>query len=307
MYQQGIKVFLSIAEHQSLSAAARALHYSQPTVSEHLNQLEKKLGIQLVRRERGARKVSLTPAGTAFIPLAQRYLEINSQMDRFAQSQERNTMRLAASSHGHEYIVSNIMHKLMQYNSTIELRLIIVERREMLAAIETRDFDVAFNFGEYPDHPSIRAIPLFYEERYILASVETGLPDRIVSPMDLDAKKELQYADDSGKTIIPWRKEHFPDSLKAEHRSLISSHMAIAPKYLLGNPGYWTIAPASLAIMSSQNYPNQLTYRLIDPPIPRRICSLLISNTYEDQQNIDFLLSSCAEFVDARPYLERLF
>ena len=43
MKQQEIKVFLAIARHKSISAAAAALHYAQPTVSACLNQLEKSL------------------------------------------------------------------------------------------------------------------------------------------------------------------------------------------------------------------------------------------------------------------------
>ena len=66
MKQQEIKVFLAIAKYRSISAAAAALHYAQPTVSAYLNQLEQSLGVQLVMRAKGKREVELTPAEWTF-------------------------------------------------------------------------------------------------------------------------------------------------------------------------------------------------------------------------------------------------
>jgi len=60
MKQQDILVFLSIVEHKSISAAAAALHYAQPTVSAYLNQLEKSVGTQLIKRTKGKREIELT-------------------------------------------------------------------------------------------------------------------------------------------------------------------------------------------------------------------------------------------------------
>ena len=64
MNLQSIRIFLAIVRQGSISGAARQLHFTQPTVSEYLNNLEKELGVQLFYRERGSRKVTLTQAGT---------------------------------------------------------------------------------------------------------------------------------------------------------------------------------------------------------------------------------------------------
>jgi DNA-binding transcriptional LysR family regulator len=59
-----MQVFVRVAEMRSLSAAARALHVSLPTVSRQLSTLEAELGVPLVART--TRKTALTPAGERF-------------------------------------------------------------------------------------------------------------------------------------------------------------------------------------------------------------------------------------------------
>lgn len=68
--------FVAIAEHGSISSAAVALGIAQPSLSEHLSRLEKRLGMQLLMR--GTRGIQLTEAGAA---LAQSGREILQKMD----------------------------------------------------------------------------------------------------------------------------------------------------------------------------------------------------------------------------------
>src|SRR3954471_8288204 len=60
----------------SVTAAAKELHYTQPTVSHHLARLEAETGAQLVQR--AGRGIRLTPAGQL---LAERAAEIIGRLD----------------------------------------------------------------------------------------------------------------------------------------------------------------------------------------------------------------------------------
>src|SRR5688500_20173865 len=66
-----LRVLLAVARHGSVTAAAEALHYAQPSVSHHLSRLEAETGAHLVQRV--GRGVRLTPAGRL---LAERAEEI---------------------------------------------------------------------------------------------------------------------------------------------------------------------------------------------------------------------------------------
>ena len=299
-----IKIFLAIVQHQSISGAAKALHFTQPTVSEYLSHLEKQLGVQLVIRERGARRVLLTPAGEAFIPLAQRWMDLDEQMEHFAQTQKRRVFRLAASAAAHEYIVSHVIHKLIQKIPDIELRLLSLEGREIPDAIEARRFDAVFYFAQDPMHPTVRCIPLFAEERVILCPADTALPFRVISPFELDPRFEVFYTPHQrNKNINAWREQHFPENIDPLFRveSLSAVH-----NYLT-DPRCWALVPISTALLRIAQTGSRLTFRYVDPPAAGRECNLLVSKAYPDENVIQALLQCCTEYIEERSYLQNRF
>jgi DNA-binding transcriptional LysR family regulator len=68
-----IVAFLAIAEELHFGRAATRLHLAQPTLSQQLQRLERKIGVELVSRT--SREVQLTPAGQAFEREARLILE----------------------------------------------------------------------------------------------------------------------------------------------------------------------------------------------------------------------------------------
>src|SRR5919107_4959442 len=71
-----LRVIDALARLGSVTAAARELHYTQPTVSNHLARLEIETGAQLLQRV--GRGIRLTPAGEL---LATRAAEIIGRLD----------------------------------------------------------------------------------------------------------------------------------------------------------------------------------------------------------------------------------
>src|SRR5829696_6716403 len=72
----GLRVIDAVARHGSVTAAARELHYSQPSVTHHLARLEGKTGAQLVQR--AGRGIRLPQAGRL---LADRAAEILGRIE----------------------------------------------------------------------------------------------------------------------------------------------------------------------------------------------------------------------------------
>ena len=73
MTLQQLVYFRTAAALGSFNAAARALHCTQPAVSEQVRQLERELGVALFAR--GGRGLTLTSAGRAFLGHAERVAE----------------------------------------------------------------------------------------------------------------------------------------------------------------------------------------------------------------------------------------
>jgi len=69
-----LKYFLTIAEEEQITSAAKKLNMAQPPLSQQLKLLEDELGVKLV--ERGSRKLQLTEAGQLLRNRAEQILEL---------------------------------------------------------------------------------------------------------------------------------------------------------------------------------------------------------------------------------------
>jgi len=63
-----LNIFVTAAQTLNFSETARRLHLTQPSVSQHIQSLEQRLGVQLFHRS--GRHLSLTDAGTTLFPMA---------------------------------------------------------------------------------------------------------------------------------------------------------------------------------------------------------------------------------------------
>lgn len=302
-----LKIFITIARIKSISGTARALHFTQPTVSAALNQLEKELETQLVIRSQGAHQVYLTPAGEAFLPIARRWLEADEQVEYFKQAQKKKVLRLAANSNGHEYVVGYVVQKLLQRTPDLEIRLLDVSGREIINnAIDNNTFDIAFFYGPpiilSRNGTPINSVELYREERYVVCPADTYLPDRPLLPSDLDPRLEIRHSGIGVKApIAKWRENTFP---YYKEQAISVENISAIPAYLT-SPGNWALLPVSVARTKIASSEGRLTYRRLETPPPARSLCVLISKSYPDTEMVREFLECCSEYVDERPYLTR--
>ena len=82
-----LQYFLAVAREQNISAAAQALHLTQPTLSRQLRDLEEELGKPLMIR--GSRKITLTEDGMLLRKRAEEILDLVGRTEKeIAQSNE---------------------------------------------------------------------------------------------------------------------------------------------------------------------------------------------------------------------------
>jgi len=128
-----IQSFLAVADCGSLSAAARQLSRSQPTLGRHIQSLEADLNQQLF--ERHPRGLQLSQAGTTLLPMAR---EMQAQMYRLSlqaagQSEElAGTVRITASVFAAHYLLPPILAEIRAVEPGIELELVPTDESENL-------------------------------------------------------------------------------------------------------------------------------------------------------------------------------
>ena len=133
--------FLAVAEQGSLSAAARALNLSQPTLGRHVADLEAALATQLFTR--AARGLNLTDAGTAMLPAARQMRDAAAALALVAAGREGSltgTVRLTASRIVSHYLLPPVLADLRHHEPGIEIELVPSDSTENLLF---READIA--------------------------------------------------------------------------------------------------------------------------------------------------------------------
>lgn len=82
-----IEAFVNVVRYKSFSKAADATFFTQPTISTHIRNLEKELGVKLL--DRRSRAVEMTPQGTKFYKYAVEMINARAQaIDALAGSKD---------------------------------------------------------------------------------------------------------------------------------------------------------------------------------------------------------------------------
>ncbi len=136
-----VQTFLAVAEHGSLSGAARALGQSQPTLGRHVKQIEEQLGLEVfIRHSKG---LSLNEVGKLLLAPAQRMHEAQRQFALTAAGQDHGlagTVRLTASEFVSHHVLPGIIAQIRIAEPAIAIELVPSDSTENLLF---READIA--------------------------------------------------------------------------------------------------------------------------------------------------------------------
>jgi DNA-binding transcriptional LysR family regulator len=128
-----VNVFLTAAETLNFTLAARRLHMTQPSVSEHIRGLEHHFGTTLFIR--AGRRLKLTDAGQALVPLAREVVGLSVQV-------EETMVSLKGEIHGHltvgcsttpgKYLLPGLLARFMRRHPRVRATCNVTERAATL-------------------------------------------------------------------------------------------------------------------------------------------------------------------------------
>ncbi|QNE21647.1 LysR family transcriptional regulator [Kribbella qitaiheensis] len=172
-----LRVIDALARHGSVTAAAKELHYSQPTASHHLARLEAETGAQLLQRV--GRGVRLTQAGQL---LADRAAEIIGRVDAADAELAAHVglsagrVRLAGFSTAIGSFVTRAVAALAADHPGLQISLTDTHPLEALDLLRAGRIDVAivFRYDESePEPPGVRLLHLLDDPIYLLTTRRT--------------------------------------------------------------------------------------------------------------------------------------
>jgi DNA-binding transcriptional LysR family regulator len=131
-----LNVFLAAAEALSFTQAAKRLHMTQPSVSQHIQSLESLFGMQLFIRS--GRNLILTDGGLTLVPLAREAVTLSCRIEETMES-------LQGQIHGHlvvgcsttpgKYILPQILAKFHQLYPFVRATCLVSAQNEAIKKV----------------------------------------------------------------------------------------------------------------------------------------------------------------------------
>lgn len=166
-----LNVFITAAKTLNFTAAARQLHMTQPSVSQHIQSLEHHFGAQLFVRT--GRQLHLTDAGKTLLPMAQEMVSMSHHIEETVES-------LKGEVHGHlmvgcsttvgKYVLPFLLAEFMRVNPKVEASCYVTPRHVAvkmlcenevhLALASSQEFCREVSYREFISDPIILIVPL---------------------------------------------------------------------------------------------------------------------------------------------------
>ncbi|MBK7894258.1 MAG: LysR family transcriptional regulator [Candidatus Promineifilaceae bacterium] len=139
-----LNVFLTAARTLNFTAAARQLHMTQPSVSQHIQALEQHFDLQLFIR--AGRHLRLTDAGEALLPMAQEMVSISQSIDNKMQSLKGDVygrLTVGCSTTVGKYVLPLLLASFMQQYPKVEASCYVTPRKIAVQMLTDGEVNVA--------------------------------------------------------------------------------------------------------------------------------------------------------------------
>jgi DNA-binding transcriptional LysR family regulator len=143
-----LEVFLAVAREKSFSRAAKRIHSSQPTLSEHISELEGELGQKLFFRR--GREVTMTEAGRVFeqyaagaVSAVEGARQALGDLDGLA----HGSLLIGASTTPGLYVMPGIVAAFQAKYPGVELKLQIANSQVIEGRVKERELDLGIVGG----------------------------------------------------------------------------------------------------------------------------------------------------------------
>lgn len=150
-----LETFVAIAKYKHFCKAAEHLHLTQPTLSNHLKNLEKELGTTLINRSSSNRKISLTKTGEILYNYALSIINLKKtaifELGKF-KGEVTGNIEIATSTVPGQYLVPELISYFKKMYPDITFLIYHYDTAEIVDAIIRGDIDFGFVGGKIPNN-----------------------------------------------------------------------------------------------------------------------------------------------------------
>ncbi|MDB5859575.1 MAG: transcriptional regulator, LysR family [Ramlibacter sp.] len=197
-----LRFFIAITEAGSLAEAARRMDVTPSAVSQHLRQLEKRLGLHLVHRS--TRRFKLTDEGELFYAGA---LGVLAQMDHLIDDLRARSGEVAGKldvcgplGFGRRYLAAAVA----EFHALHPKLLVSLNLTDIMPASNAQRFDLTVHIGHLSDS-SLVAYPIAPNARYLCAAPQyLARCPPLLKPDDL-ASHDCLVLRENQEDVTLWR------------------------------------------------------------------------------------------------------
>ncbi len=272
-----IETFLSVIYNQSITKAANELFLSQSTVSARLQQLENELGVKLIERKKGIRNIELTAHGRNFLPIAQRYLQLNREITYFRSNEISYSLTIACPDSLNIHLFRPLYQQLINATPHFHLTIHTQQSPEIYSMLDRYEADVGFVFHQ-SRYSNVVTELAAKEKMVLLVSAKGNWPDGPIHPSQLDKRYEvyIRWSDE----LVLWHDSWW--SLGANPYTQVDTATLLAG--FLDDPRCWALCPVSVANTLQNN--ENVAIRACSEPIPDRTSYMLTRRDRIDTEEI---------------------
>ena len=157
--------FLREAARQkfNITAAARALHTSQPGISKAIIELENELGVSILARS-GKRVLGLTPPGQQVLSAAERIMQDVDNLKKLARDfagSPEGTLRVATTHTQARYVLPSVVQQFAHKFPKVRLKMLESNPPQIAAMLVNGQADVGMATETLADAPGLASIPVY--------------------------------------------------------------------------------------------------------------------------------------------------
>lgn len=204
-----LRYFVTVAEAQSFTQAAKKLFTTQPSLSQQIKDLEHEVGVQLL--DRSARLIQLTPEGEVFLQHAQDALnsaQLAMQAARQVAQQRQQQIHIGFLNVAEIKLLPTLLQQLKQHMPNLQLHIQSLTCLEQIQALKNASLDLAFTRYALKD-PHYGNILVLEEPLYLVAAKKLYLSDAPISAEQLSQQSLILCEQQASPVLYEKIQQHF--------------------------------------------------------------------------------------------------
>ena len=174
-----IEAFVNVVRYKSFSKAADATFFTQPTISTHIRNLEKELGVKLLDRK--SRIVEMTPHGAKFYKYAVEMINARAQaFEALNEASEdiRGILEIQTSSVPGVTFLPDLLAGFRKQHESIQYYVSLSDTQTVVDNISDRRGEIGF-VGEDVSSGSIECVKVAEDRSVLIAPASYGIKSRL--------------------------------------------------------------------------------------------------------------------------------